>query len=98
MIIAGNTCLRILYDFFPITLAFEKILWANVFRCQDLNFARSIQQVGEVFMPPSVIVEKYMDLRVIIYSQAGSSLTSAFLNRTLLKDVVREHVDFIIIL
>lgn len=53
---------------------------------------------GDVFMPSSVIVEKYTDLCVIIYSQAGSSLTSAFLDRTLLKDEVREHVDFIIIL
>lgn len=48
-------------------------------------------------MSSSVIVQKYMDLCVIIYSRAGSSLTSAFLDRTLLKDV-REHVDFIIIL
>lgn len=84
--------------FSPITLAFEKILWVNVFHCQDLNFVRSILQVGGFLMPPMVIVEKYMDLCVIIYSQAGSSLTSAFLDRTLLKDVVREHVDFIIIL
>lgn len=82
----------------PITLAFEKILWANVFLCQDLNFAQSILQVRGGFMPSSVIVQKYMDLCVIIYSRAGSSLTSAFLDRTLLKDVVREHVDFIIIL
>lgn len=49
-------------------------------------------------IPSSIIVEKYLDLCVIIYSRGGSSLTLVFLDRTLLRDAVREYVDFIIIL
>lgn len=49
------------------------------------------------FIPSSIIVERYLDLCVIIYRQAGSSLSAAFLDRTLLKDVVREHVDFFLL-
>lgn len=64
----------------------------------SVGFKFCLEYTAGYFFHSSIIVEKYLDLYVIIDSQAAISLSLASLGRTPLKDVVPERVDFIIIL